>query len=437
MPSNMQYIGIDIGTTSISTIVFDQNTNKTESTCLPNNTWLSSTQHWEKSQDPAEIIKLVEQSLSVFISTNTEIKGIGITGQMHGILYVDENGNAVSPLYTWQDARGNEIYKDNKTYAGYLSEVTGYPLATGYGLVTHFYNMVNNLVPAKARRFCTIMDYVVMRFAGLKEPLTDYSNGASLGFFDVEHLAFDNNALEKAGIDISFLPRLASLDIPCGYMDNIPVYPAIGDNQAAFMGSVQNINQSVHITVGTSSQISVYSEKYIKLPNLDTRPFPGGGYILVGAALCGGQAFALLKNFFQETLSFLGVEGLEEDIIYKAMTSIDYESDDILRVNTLFDGTRQDPAKKGSITGISRSNFTPKELTIGFMKGIAKELLDFFHIIPEKIKADKTILVGSGNGLKKNPLLCKVFEETFGFKLELSLHNEEAAFGACLTSIKK
>lgn len=432
----MQYIGIDIGTTSVSAIVFDKNTRKTESTCLPNNTWISSSNNWEKSQDPAKIIELAEQSLSVFTSKHSDIKGIGITGQMHGILYVDDNGNAVSPLYTWQDARGNEIYKNNKTYAGYLSEITGYHLATGYGLVTHFYNMVNNLVPTKARRLCTIMDYVAMKLTGGKEPLTDFSNGASLGFFDVEHLAFDNKALEKVGIDISFLPRLASLDIPCGYMNNIPVYPAIGDNQAAFMGSVQNINQSIHITVGTSGQISVFSEKYIKLPNLDTRPFPGGGYILVGAALCGGQAFALLKNMFQQTLEFLGLENLDDDKIYKAMTSVEYKTDNILQVDTLFDGTRQDPTKRGNITDISRSNFTPQNLTIGFLKGIANELYDFYQTIPDSIKSDKMTLVGSGNGLKKNTLLCKVFEDTFGFELKLSYNEEESALGACMISMK-
>ena len=433
----MQYIGIDIGTTSVSTILLDQNTNKTKSKSVPNNTWISTNNQWGKSQDPAKIIALVEQSLSVFTSKYHDIKGIGLTGQMHGILYIDDNGDAVSPLYTWQDARGNEIYKDNETYASHLSAKTGYTLATGYGLVTHFYNMINDLIPKNAKKLCTIMDYVVMKLANIKEPLIDFSNGASLGFFDVEHLTFDHKALEKVGIDISFVPRLANLNTPCGYRNNIPVYPAIGDNQAAFMGSVQHINQSVHITVGTSAQISVYSEKYLKLPNLDTRPFPSGGYILVGAALCGGQTFALLKNLFQQTLEFLGLEKLDDNVIYKAMTAIEYQTEDLMKVDTRFDGTRQDPTKKGAIINISRSNFTPQNLTLGFLKGIATELFEFYQTIPDNLKSDKTTLVGSGNGIKKNALLCKVFEDTFRFALELSSHDEEAALGACLVGMGK
>ena len=432
----MNFIGIDIGTTSVCAIVYDPTIHKTESISVPNNTWTAATMTWEKTQDPIKIIELVHQLLFDLSSKCKDIKGIGIAGQMHGILYIDENGEAVSPLYTWQDARGNEIYKDNKTYAGYLSDMTGYPLATGYGLVTHFYNMVNKLVPPTAKKLCTIMDYVAIKLANLTEPSIDSSNAASLGFFDVEHLCFDYLALEKVGIDTSFLPNMANLDVPCGHMNNVPVYPAIGDNQAAFMGSVKDINQSVHITVGTSSQMSVFSEQYIKLPNLDTRPFPGGGYILVGAALCGGQAFALLKNFYEQVVDFLGLEKLDDAAIYTAMTSIHYEKGDMLKVNTLFDGTRQDPTRRGDITNISRANFTPQNLTFAFLKGIVDELNGFYQIVPESIKSDKKVLVGSGNGLKKNTLLRNVFEDTFGYKIDLSDSNEEAALGACMIGMK-
>ena len=83
-----------------------------------------------------------------------------------------------------------------------------------------------------------------------------------------------------------------------GHYENISVYTAIGDNQASFLGSIRDIRHSIHITVGTSSQISVYSDDYVNVPLLDTRPLPGGGYILVGAALCGGCSFSLLKKFF-------------------------------------------------------------------------------------------------------------------------------------------
>ncbi|MCL3852842.1 MULTISPECIES: FGGY family carbohydrate kinase [Parabacteroides] len=441
----MCFIGIDIGTSSISSVAYDLKKNKIESVTITNDSTIVSEVLWEKTQSPGRIIEIVEEIMDDFSSRYPDIKGIGVTGQMHGILYLNEQGEAVSPLYTWQDGRGNQLYRDNKTYAAYLSDETGYALATGFGLVTHFYNQVNGLVPGDAKQICTIMDYVVMKLAGQKTPLTDYSNGASIGFFDTENLCFDHAALDKVGIDLSILPELSESATCCGYnKQQIPVYSAIGDNQAAFLGSVKDIHHSIHITVGTSSQISVYSDKFIKIPELDTRPFPGGGYILVGAALCGGQAFVLLKNFFEQTLRFFLPALSDEQLqtggldFYQVMTSVPYKKDvsGLPIVETLFDGTRFAPCKRGHIENISLSNFTPENLILGFLKGISRELYNFYQRLPENIRHEKDVIVGSGNALKRNPLLCQAFEELFGCKLSFSLYQEEAAFGACLSAVK-
>lgn len=329
-------------------------------------------------------------------------------------------------------------YKDGKTYAEYLTAKTGHQLATGFGLVTHFYNKEQGLTPAGAVKLCTIMDYAVMKLTGRTTPLMDYSNGAGLGFFDRKNLSFDIRSLESVGIDASFLPETGQSATLAGYYcGTIPVYSAIGDNQASFLGSVTDINRSVHVTVGTSSQISIYSDKYVEMESVDTRPFPGGGYILVGAALCGGKSFDILRTFFENTLRLFADAPVNVDDIYKIMTSLDYNGvcHDLPIVETLFDGTRFASWKRGCISNISISNLTPENLIIGFLKGICRELFDFFQLIPEDIRKTKTLLVGSGNGVKKNPLLCKTFEEQFQYDLHLSPIFEEAAFGACLCAI--
>jgi sedoheptulokinase len=241
--------------------------------------------------------------------------------------------------------------------------------------------------------------------------------------------------MENVGINTSFLPELKPSGSLVGhYRGNIPVYSAIGDNQASFIGAVNDIPHSVHITIGTSSQISVYSDNHVSVPPpLDIRPFPGGGYLVVGAALCGGQAFAVLKSFFETSLKFFGVNPSELPDLYERMTAISFRnSDNRLVVETLFNGTRSEPCKRGSISNISASNFTPENLISGFLKGISSELHDFFLKIPEKTRKDKTILVGAGNGISKNPLLIKILEEQFNCQLMLSQHAEEAALGVCV-----
>ena len=434
----MNFIGIDIGTSTISSVIYDSSSKAADYKTIANNSLQQVQDDWNKLQSPDIIMDIIEEILCDYIKKHNDIRGIGITGQMHGVLYVDDNGNAVSPLYTWQDGRGNLIYKDNKTYAKFISEAAGYKLSTGYGLVTHFYNVTNDLVPQGAAKICTIMDYAVMRLSGRKAPVTDYTNGASLGFFDVEALMFDKAAMEMVGIDPSIVPDTDGAGLCVGYYNDIPVYPAIGDNQAAFIGSVEDKQSSIHITVGTSSQISVFTDKYVKVPELDTRPFPGGGYILVGAALCGGQSFSILKTFFEKILMMFSIKDYDMDI-YEIMTTVPYKDElqDIPVVKTLFDGTRSCPLERGSISNLSVYNFTPESLVVGFLKGICEELYGFYDNLPEGTRKDKNNITGSGNALKMNPLLCKALEEQFRLKVRFSHSGEEAALGACMISMIK
>lgn len=430
----MNFLGIDIGTSSICGIVYNTVSKDIVSIAKINNTDMLSCNVWEKVQDANAIVDIVLDLIQELRIQYPDIKGIGLSGQMHGILYVNAEGEAVSPLYTWQDMRGSLLYKDGMSYAAYLSKQTGFPLSTGFGLVTHYYNKVNSLVPQNAVKLCTIMDYTAIRLTGKCEPLVDCSNAASLGFFDKEKLAFDKEALWNVGIDNSILPEIGKAFSRVGHYENISVYTAIGDNQASFLGSIRDIRHSIHITVGTSSQISVYSEDYVNVPLLDTRPLPGGGYILVGAALCGGCSFSLLKKFFSETIKLYTGEEMDDTDLYKIMVSVPYKEvqEDDIRVETLFGGTRSHPEKRGKIMNISCLNWHPENLIRGFLEGMSQELYDFYQLLPNSIRERKTILVGSGNGIKRNPLLCQILEERFKCHLQVSACREEAALGACI-----
>mgnify|MGYP001130502393 FL=1 len=433
----MNFLGIDIGTSSICGIVYNTVSKDIVSIAKINNTDMLSCNVWEKVQDANAIVDIVLDLIQELRIQYPDIKGIGLSGQMHGILYVNAEGEAVSPLYTWQDMRGSLLYKDGMSYAAYLSKQTGFPLSTGFGLVTHYYNKVNSLVPQNAVKLCTIMDYTAMRLTGKCEPLVDCSNAASLGFFDKEKLAFDKEALWNVGIDNSILPEIGKAFSRVGHYENISVYTAIGDNQASFLGSIRDIRHSIHITVGTSSQISVYSDDYVNVPLLDTRPLPGGGYILVGAALCGGCSFSLLKKFFSETIKLYTGEEMDDTDLYKIMVSVPYKEvqEDDIRVETLFGGTRSHPEKRGKIMNISCLNWHPENLIRGFLEGMSQELYDFYQLLPNSIRERKTILVGSGNGIKRNPLLCQILEERFKCHLQVSACREEAALGACICGI--
>lgn len=428
----MKALGLDIGTTTVSAVVLEDGA-LLKSVTKKNGYFIQTENPREKSQDVALIEKTAMAAVDELLSEFSDVSAIGVTGQMHGILYLDKNGDPVSPLYTWQDGRGDEILADGESYAAYLSKKTGYALATGYGCVTHFYNLRNGLVPETAVVFSTIHDYIAMRLAGLTRPVTDATDAASFGLFDVKAGTFDEKALAKVGIDRAMLPAVAKE--PCiGMHGNARVFVAIGDNQASFLGTTGGKREGMLVNVGTGSQFSAYSDTYIASEALETRPFPGGGYLLVGASLCGGRAYALLENFFRETARMLGVDC---DRAYDAMDALAAQEDPItdpITVTPLFSGTRKNPALRGKIEGLSTENFTPRHLITGVMQGMARELYEMYDAYLASGGKPST-LYGSGNGLRVNPYLQKCFKELFKLPIVLSSAREEAATGCALYAL--
>lgn len=481
----MKAIGLDIGTTTVCGVLVDAKTGELlDAKTLTNDSVIESVHTYERTQDADKILVKCKNILEEYLSEQEDIVSIGVTGQMHGIVYVDENGVAVSPLYTWQDGRGdlccpdiqNDIQKKltvadsetvenidggNKvannaevaelgngaiTYAAELSKITGYHMASGFGLTTNYYNTKHGLVPEEAKSFCTIPDYVAMSLAGEKRPKMHQTMAASLGLYNMKAGDFDRTSVEKAGMNPELLPEVATTSTICGAYTadmekypayagkTIPVAVAFGDNQASFLGSV-NQDCKVLLNVGTGGQVSVYSEELIKADGIECRPYLKGSYLMAGSSLCGGYSYNLVKRFFEEIYALAGV-GCPKDI-YSIMNRIAGEAaekEKTLTVDTRFNGSRENPALTGSITGLTVDTFHPGDLAYGVLRGLCEELYQFYNVLPENLK-DGSHFVGSGNGIRKNPLLQKIASDRFRMKLRIPKYAEEAAYGAVLFSL--
>lgn len=402
----MKAIGIDLGTTSICGVVIDTDSGKVlKSETVNSNAFISKANDWEKVQDVSLIIEKAKGIVDSFIEDDTAV--IGITGQMHGIVYIDKDGKAVSDLYTWQDGRGNLPYKDT-TYAAYLGG------ASGYGNVTDFYNRENGLVPETAVGYCTIHDYLAMTLSDRKTPLVHTSDAASFGCFDIENntFSYDCKIEITSGFDT------------VGEYRGIPVSVAIGDNQASVFSSLAS-DDDVLINVGTGSQVSVISDTPVFGENIESRPFFDGKFLIVGAALCGGRAYSVLKDFYSGIFKVAGIENVD---VYAVMDKMLENEDGSLSVDTRFEGTRAQPMLSGSITGIRTGNFTPGNLAKGVLEGMVNELYGMYSSMNVK----KSGIVGSGNGVRKNPQLVSAAENKFGSRMKIPDHLEEAAYGAAM-----
>jgi len=422
----MKYLGLDIGTTSICAVVTDGGDALHFCETAQNDSGATV-------QNPERIWEICTSLLDKAFAACPDILGLGLCGQMHGVLYLDADGTPVSPLYTWQDESGNEPFDGETTFAQALTARTGHAMASGFGCATLFVHAQRGQIPEAAAQICTIHDWVAMRLCGLTRPVMHTSDAASFGLFDLRTLQFDMAAVCAAGLPEALFPQVtADFDV-LGAYKNLPVAVAAGDNQTSFLGAAQEPDRTVLVNVGTGSQCSLatgYVPPDRLPPGAELRPLCGDQYLYVGSALCGGRAFALAKDFFAQCARFLGMKEITEGAVYAAMDRLLKEnpppSASRLRVDTRFAGTRRNPELRGSVTGIGTDNFTPAHLLWGLVEGMARELCEFYR----DSGTVRGLLVGAGNGLRKNTALRQALEDRFRMPLAVSPYGEEAARGA-------
>lgn len=416
------YLGLDIGTTTVCGVVLDEN-GKIVSTVTEANTFASANGA-ARMQDADGIFALCARIYRASCES-FPIRTVGISGQMHGILYVDAAGKAASPLYSWQDERGNLPYRDG-SYVSHLSRLCGYSIATGYGASSLFYDAVNGKIPANAHAFCTVGDYIAMRLCGRQEPLLHPTVAASVGLFDLAANAWDKDAIARADLPVTLFPAITKTLVPLGETaEGCAVYPAVGDNQASVYGALAD-DACFVVNVGTGSQISVVADTLVTPASGEVRPYFGGKYLLAGCALCGGYSFRLLRDFFAACGSPVGYDEMNA-MAEEALAN----GDSIPVFSPTFRGTREDPSLAAAVSGITVENFTPRAFVLALMRGVSRELKDFYNaFLP--FTGRHTRAVGAGNAVRLNSALRRVIEEDHGLPLVLPSHKEEAAFGAAL-----
>lgn len=417
------YLGLDIGTTSVCAVVLDQNGNIVYTTTEANG-YHGQKPNGERTQDAEKIFALC-QKIYRETACKFPLKSVGVSGQIHGVLYVDQNGQAVSPLYSWQDERGNLPF-ENATYAQILSQKSERKVATGFGCASVFYDQENGLIPDRAATFCTIGDYVAMRLAQRPAPLVHETNAASLGLYDSKNHRWDKRAIARANLPFALFPETTSDVAMLGKTDDgVSVFTAIGDNQASVYGAEQD-DDTLIVNVGTGSQISLIVNAYLEPPaGCELRPYFKGKYLALGCALCGGYSYRLLKDFFNSVS--------EKEITYRDMNAWAESALNapLPTTSTLFRGTREHPELRASITGLSEKNFNAQALTLSVLQGISGEWKGFYDaLVP--IVGERKRLVGSGNAVRMNPVLRRIIETDYGASLQIPAHKEEAAFGAAL-----
>lgn len=421
-PESELLLGVDVGTTTLSLIVAGAQTGAiVYRMTILNDSRLPDTQG-QSLQSAQRIAELVLDAVASLRDAFPGISSIGVTGQMHGVVLLDGQGAAVSPLYTWQNPLANS------DICAEIREKTSCTVYPGYGHATLYALARAGSLPADAQQYCTIMDYIVMRLTGRKTPLMHSTNAASLGLWNLKSGCFEQAALAALNLSPLRTPMTIANIRAAGFHDGIPVCIAVGDNQASFFGSVQDETHSLLLNYGTGSQLSLVCASP-DTPGGEIRPYFADQYLLCRSALCGGRAYAMLERFFASFASQAGFSGESSYETLNVMAEAAYNEGKRLHVNTQFCGTRENPDLRGSICGIDEASFTPGALALGVVQGMVDELHDGFD---PAAHPQLRRLIASGNAVRKNSMLRRLLGDTFNMPLLLTAQQEEAALGAAL-----
>lgn len=429
----MIYIGLDIGSTTISAVAIDAETHaELEHVTKAHQATLLAEHSWEHLQDPVRLADMGCEIVQSLIARFGEVAGIGLSGQMHGILYTDAQGRAVSPFYTWQDRRAGIVDRDGKNVLEEIAESTSVLVREGYGFATHLWNLRHQCVPKDARWITTISGYVAMRLTHAATPPAFHpSEAASLGLFNLKENMPEYAALQTLGIDVAMIPAVAVDDCLAGYTpEGIPVSCGIGDNQASLLGAVADPDHDILLNIGTGSQITRKLDAYVSQCECEIRPFIDGGYIAVGSGLCGGRAFALLERFVR---SCAALAGTDPGPMYERMTALLKDGTETdLHFDTVFCGTRKEPGQRACISNLSPDNFSVADFTRSTLRGIVEELHRYYEEILRLSDTPIRRVCCSGNLVRLTPELLQIVESVFHLPAILAPVEEEAAYGAAM-----
>lgn len=190
--------------------------------------------------------------------------------------------------------------------------------------------------------------------------------------------------------------------------------------------------QSVLVNIGTGGQISVFFEDTLLADALDLCPFLQSGFLLVGAGLCGGRSYRALRDFIRHVGGqIFGLSHTPD--LYESLNRLAAPISpgaDGLRCEPIFAGSRREPERRGFWAGMSETNFTVGHMARALLEGLAEQFSVFYEEIRELGVNPRRRLVGSGNGIRKNPLLRQILATSFSSAVAVAHHTEGAALGA-------
>jgi len=463
MPTH--YLSIDVGSTSVTALIIDIDAKSVVgSSTISNDAEITSAADKKRGRSEWDLVRMTDLALSnaknLIERTKAQPAAVGITGQQQGLQLLDDDMNTVGSFISWQDQRSkDQLPGENRTYLDAMGELggaiteenglpafenTGCPIVTGYTAPNLYWLKANNALPSNVHA-ATAPEFVVSRLTGTR-PVTDPTDAVSWGVYDLSKMGWNFQLIDSLGLNRNLFSNLADSCTPAGQLTSamaaklgakvgIPVSVASGDHQCSFAGTVADYQNTVAINIGTGGQASVYVDQPTPRGWLELRPYIQSGYLLAGVGVVGGRTFRTLRDFFNNASQAIAGYELDPDVLYEKLvelaSAVPAGAEGVV-VDPLFTGSRSNPLAKAAIRELTPGTFTPGHMARALFEAMAAQLADSYREAAKLGAGTRSVLVGSGNGLKLNAVLRESLEAELIMPLQLGRHNEEAAIGAAL-----
>lgn len=447
----MQYlIGIDIGTSAVKTVLFDEeghiaaSASESYPMAQPKNGWAE--------QDPKDWRRAVLTTLQTVVQRSgvsaEAIKGIGLSGQMHGLVMLDENGEVLRPSIIWCDQRTGEEVEDMLRLMPRERwiAITANPPLTGWTAAKILW--VRKHEPelyGECRHILLPKDYIRYVLTGVFA--TEVSDASGMQLLDVPNRCWSQEVLDALEIDRELLgdvyescevtgELLPEIAAATGLAAGTKVVGGAGDNAAAAVGTGVVEDGTAFTTIGTSGVVFAHSDKITIDPKGRVHTcccaVPGAWHVM-GVTQAAGLSLQWFKDQFCQDYSREAKE-LGQDVydrINREVERIPAGSDRLLYLPYLM-GERTphlDPDCRGVFFGLSAIH-TKAHLLRAVMEGVAYSLCDCNEILKEMgIRVDRMMACGGGG---RSPVWRQILADLYGCEVQTIRQTEGPALGAAI-----
>lgn len=443
-------IGIDIGTSATKTILIHQDgtilasSSQSYPLAHPQNGWAEQNPlHWRQAvlDTLSDVIKHANVSPE-------EISGIGLSGQMHGLVMLDENGNPLRSSIIWSDQRTEKQVEEMVKILPYHRwlEITANPPIAAWTAAKILWVRENEPdIFAKCHQILLPKDYI--RYVLTGKFATDVSDASGMQLMDVKNRCWSEEVLNLLNIDISLLPTIYESIEPTGVL--LPeiaeqchlsaktiVAAGASDNAAAAIGTGIVREGQAFITIGTSSIIYTHLENFTAIPegqlHVCCSAVPNCWHTMGGPQAAGLSFNWFFENFCLEyTLESEKTNQNPYDLTDIDIQKIPVGSDRLIYLPFLM-GERtpnMNPYCRGVFFGLNTIHGKAHMLR-AIMEGIAYSLTDCNNILKE-IGVHVTALRACGGG-SRNKIWLQIISDLLQLNITTLLQDEGPAYGACL-----